>query len=78
MRPELTQEIFGDLLVPERDISLVIVHDGTQFCVAGKVGHELVHALDALDDRLALRTFLDGRELIVVDWLVWGSIKGLT
>ncbi|KAI5118016.1 hypothetical protein M0805_003453 [Coniferiporia weirii] len=33
-------------------------------------------SLDALDDRLTLRTFLDGRELTVVDWLVWGSIKG--
>lgn len=36
----------------------------------------LTSALDTLDDRLALRTFLDGPELTVVDWLVWGSIKG--
>ncbi|KAH8108509.1 glutamate-tRNA ligase [Phellopilus nigrolimitatus] len=36
----------------------------------------LTSSLDALDDRLALRTFLDGYELTVVDWLVWGSIKG--
>ena len=36
----------------------------------------LIAALDSLDDRLALRTYLDGHELTVVDWLVWGSIKG--
>ncbi|KAL5519726.1 hypothetical protein ACEPAG_1386 [Sanghuangporus baumii] len=36
----------------------------------------LVAALDTLDDRLALRTFLDGNELTVADWLVWGAIKG--
>lgn len=36
----------------------------------------LTAALDTLDDRLALRTFLDGKDLTVVDWLVWGAIKG--
>lgn len=36
----------------------------------------LTNTLDALDDRLALRTFLDDRNLTVVDWLVWGSIRG--
>ena len=36
----------------------------------------LVSTLDALDDRLALRTYLDGRDISVVDWLVWGAIKG--
>lgn len=36
----------------------------------------LTNTLDALDDRLAIRTFLDGRDLTVVDWLVWGSIRG--
>ncbi|EJC98400.1 glutamate-tRNA ligase [Fomitiporia mediterranea MF3/22] len=36
----------------------------------------LVSALDSLDDRLALRTFLDGHEITVADWLVWGAIKG--
>ena len=38
---------------------------------------ELNAALDALDDRLALRTYLDGYDLTVVDWLVWGSIRGM-
>lgn len=33
--------------------------------------------LDTFDDRLALRTFLDGHQLTIVDWLVWGSIKGM-
>ena len=64
----LVLEILGDLLVPERDISLVIVHDGTQFCVAGKVGHELVHALDALDeiDNLVfLRLLVQGANSVV-------------
>ena len=36
----------------------------------------VVSSLDALDDRLALRTFLDGHEITVVDWLVWGALKG--
>ncbi len=36
----------------------------------------LVATLDSLDDRLALRTFLDGRDITVVDWLVWGAIRG--
>ena len=33
-------------------------------------------ALDSLDDRLALRTFLDGHDLSAVDWLVYASIQG--
>lgn len=38
---------------------------------------ELNNALDALNQHLALRTYLDGHELTVVDWLVWGSIRGM-
>lgn len=37
----------------------------------------LISSLDALDNRLALRTFLDGKDITIVDWLVWGAIKGM-
>ncbi|TRM69431.1 tRNA synthetases class I, catalytic domain-containing protein [Schizophyllum amplum] len=37
---------------------------------------DIVAALDALDDRLALRTYLVGRDLGPADWRLWGVIKG--
>jgi hypothetical protein len=43
-----TLEEFGDFLIPQRDVSFVVVDDGPQLCIATEVGHEVAHTFDAL------------------------------
>ncbi|PCH37806.1 glutamate-tRNA ligase [Wolfiporia cocos MD-104 SS10] len=38
--------------------------------------HEIVIALDALDDHLAFRAFLVDHDIFAADWIVWGALKG--
>lgn len=45
-----TLEVFGDLLVPEGYIALAIVDNGTEDGFASEVSHEVLHALDAVNE----------------------------
>lgn len=47
-------EVLGDFFIPESDISLAIVDDRTKLGITGQIGHETVHAIDALDQVLDL------------------------
>lgn len=62
--PGCVHEIFaaeesGNLLVPERNVSLAVVNDGSQLGVFLEVVHEDVHALDALGEVENLFLFVE-------------------
>ena len=49
-RKLLTLKILCNLLIPESHISLVVVNDGSQLGVSAEVNHEIIHALNALNE----------------------------
>ena len=66
-----TLEVLRNLLIPQSDITLVVVDNGAELCVAAQVVHELVHTLDAVnevDDNL-LGALLIERNRNIVDRL---------
>lgn len=48
----LALEVLRDLLVPEGDVALTVVVEGTELRVAGEVGVKVLHAVDALHEIL--------------------------
>jgi hypothetical protein len=56
-------EVFSNLLIPESDVGLVVVDDGSELFIAAEIVHERFHALyalDEIDDLLFIRLFVEG------------------
>jgi hypothetical protein len=56
-------EIFCNLLVPEGDVGLVVVDDGSELVILAEVDHEICHALcagDEVDDFLLAGLLVEG------------------
>lgn len=65
---KITLEVFCDFLIPQSDVSLAIINDGSQFGISGQVVHENVHtfaALDEIDNLLLVILLVEGTDSVV-------------
>jgi hypothetical protein len=49
MTSVVTLKVFCNFLVPQSDISLCIVNNGSQFCIATEVDHKISHTLNTAE-----------------------------